>query len=127
MPMGSPTGTTYRPESIGFTLVDFFRQVLDELKPLPDRAGGAMRITLACLLVWVVELTFRNSIADLGLILALLLLQRNKTMTRFLSLLLIIAMVVASLWILGIACLSWNISWLRILSGGACFGSTITL
>ena len=121
MPMGSPTGTTYRPESIGFTLVDFFRQVLDELKPLPDRAGGAMRITLACLLVWVVELTFRNSIADLGLILALLLLQRNKTMTRFLSLLLIIAMVVASLWILGIACLSWNISWLRILLWGGMF------
>lgn len=119
--MGSPIGTMHRPGRIGFTLERFFRQVLDELKPLPDRAGGAMRITLACLLIWIIELAFRNSIADLSLILVFLLLQRNKTMTRFLSLLLIIALVGASLWMLGIACLAWNISWLRILLWGVMF------
>jgi multidrug resistance protein MdtO len=105
----------------GSTIGGFIRQVLEELRPLPDRAGGTKRIVLACLLVWVVTLTFRNPMADLGVFLVFILLQRNKTMTRFLALLLILALIVASFWILGIAYLSWNISWLRIVLWGGMF------
>ena len=105
----------------GFTIAVFFRQVLEELKPLPDRAGGTMRIVIACLLVWVVMLTFRNPMADLGVYLVFMVLQRNKTMTRLLALFLIIALLVTSLCILGIAYLSWDISWFRILLWGCMF------
>jgi len=105
----------------GFTLAGFFRQVLEELKPLPDRAEGTMRILMACLLVWVVTLTFRNPMADVGVYLVFMVLQRNKTMTRLLALFLIIALLVASLWIFAIAYFSWDISWFRILLWGCMF------
>ena len=80
-----------------------------------------MRIVMACLLVWVVMLTFRNPMADLGVFLVFIVLQRNKTMTRLLALFLVIALLVASLWILAIAYLSWDISWFRILLWGGMF------
>lgn len=110
-----------RPGMGGFTIAGFFRQVLEELRPLPDRFGGTMRIVLACLLVWVIVLTFRNPMGDFSVFLVFILLQRNKTMTRLLAVFLILSLVVASLWILAIACLSWNISWLRILLWGGMF------
>jgi multidrug resistance protein MdtO len=99
----------------------FFRQVLEELKPLPDRWGGTKRMVLACLLVWVVVLTFRNPMADLGVFMVFILLQRNKMMTRFVAGLLIFSLIISSLWMLGIAYFSWNISWLRILLWGSMF------
>ncbi len=110
-----------RPGRGGFTPAGFFRQVLEELKPLPDRAGGTMRIVMACLLVWVVMLTFRNPMADLGVFLVFIVLQRNKMMTRLLAFFLVMALVVASLWIVGVAYLSWDISWFRILLWGFMF------
>ncbi len=119
--MGSSSGTMPRAGRGGLTLAGFFRQVLEELKPLPDRAGGTMRIVMACLLVWVVMLTFRNPMADLGVFLVFIVLQRNKTMTRLLAFFLVMALVVASLWIVGVAYLSWDISWFRILLWGFMF------
>ena len=95
--------------------------MLEELKPLPDRAGGTFRIVVACLLVWTIVLTFRNPMGDFAVFLVFIVLQRNKTMTRLLSVFLIMALIVASLWILGIAYLSWDISWLRILLWGGMF------
>jgi multidrug resistance protein MdtO len=99
----------------------FFRQVLEELKPLPDRWGGTKRMVLACLLVWVVVLTFRNPMGDLGVFMVFIFLQRNKMMTRFVAVLVILALILSSIWILGIAYFSWNISWLRILLWGCMF------
>jgi multidrug resistance protein MdtO len=119
--MGSPIGIMHRPGTIVFTLVGFFRKVLNELRPLPDRGGGTMRIVMACLLIWVIVLTFRNPMGDFSVFLVFILLQRNKTMSRLVAVFLILALIVASLWILAIACLSWNISWLRILLWGGMF------
>jgi multidrug resistance protein MdtO len=99
----------------------FFRQMLEELKPLPDRWGGTKRMVLACLLVWVVVLTFRNPMGDLGVFMVFIFLQRNKMMTRFVAVLVILALILSSIWILGIAYFSWNISWLRILLWGCMF------
>ena len=76
--MGLPYGSMPQSGRGGFTLAGFFRQVLEELRPLPDRAGGTMRIVLACLLVWVIVLTFRNPMADLGVLMVFVFLQRNK-------------------------------------------------
>ena len=119
--MGLLAGTKPRTDRGGFTVVGFLRRVLEELKPLPDRAGGTLRIVVASLLVWTIVLTFRNPMGDFAVFLVFIVLQRNKTMTRLLSVFLIIALIVASLWILGIAYLSWNISWLRILLWGGMF------
>jgi multidrug resistance protein MdtO len=105
----------------GVDIVAFFRQVLEELKPLSDRFGGTLRMVCACLLVWIVVLTFRNPMGDMGVFMVFIFLQRNKMMTRFVAVLVIVALIVASLWILGIAYLSWNISWLRILLWGGMF------
>ena len=119
--MGLLAGTMPRTDRGGFTVVGFLRRVFEELKPLPDRAGGTLRIVVASLLVWTIVLTFRNPMGDFAVFLVFIVLQRNKTMTRLLSVFLIIALIVASLWILGIAYLSWNISWLRILLWGGMF------
>jgi multidrug resistance protein MdtO len=105
----------------GFSFPGLLRRVLEELKPLPDRAGGTLRIVLACLLVWIVVLTFRNPLGDLAVFLVFMVLQRNKTMTHLVSVFFILALIVSSLWILAIASLSWNISWLRILLWGGMF------
>jgi multidrug resistance protein MdtO len=105
----------------GFPIAGFFRQVFEELRPLPDRWGGTKRIIMACLLIWVVVLTFRNPMGDFSVLLVFMLLQRNKTMSRLVAVFMVLSLIVASLWILGIACLSWNISWLRILLWGGMF------
>jgi len=119
--MGTPSGTKARFVICGVDVGAFFRQVLEELKPLPDRWGGTKRMVLACLLVWVVVLTFRNPMADLGVFMVFIFLQRNKMMTRFVAVLVILALILSSIWILGIAYFSWNISWLRILLWGCMF------
>ncbi len=119
--MGSPSGTMGRMGLDGMGISKFLRQLLEELKPLPDRFGGTMRMVLACLLVWIVVLTFRNPMGDLGVFMVFIFLQRNKLMTRFVAVLVIVALIFASLWIFGIAYLSWNISWLRILLWGGMF------
>ena len=119
--MGSPSGTMASTGMEGFSVRGFFRELLEELKPMYDRAGGTMRIVLACLLVWIVVLTFRNPMGDLGVFMVFIFLQRNKMMTRFVAVLSLIALIIASFWILGIAYFSWNISWLRILLWGGMF------
>ena len=105
----------------GVDIAAFFRQVLEELKPLSDRFGGTLRMVCACLLIWIIALTFRNPMGDLGVFMVFIFLQRNKMMTRFVAVLVLVALILASLWILGIAYLSWNNSWLRILLWGGMF------
>jgi len=119
--MGSSSGNLGRMGSGGVDIPKFLRQVLEELKPLPDRFGGTMRMVFACLLIWIVVLTFRNPLGDVAVFMVFIFLQRNKLLTRFVALLVIIALIVSSLWILGIAYLSWNINWLRILLWGGMF------
>ena len=119
--MGLPSGTMRSMGIGGMDVSGFLRQVLEELKPLPDRFGGTLRMVCACLLVWIIVLTFRNPMGDLGVLMVFIFLQRNKMMTRFVAALVIVALIMASLWIIGIAYLSWNISWLRILLWGGMF------
>ena len=121
--MGTPSGigTMARFVTGGVDVAAFFRQLLEELRPLPDRFGGMMRMVSACLLVWIVVLTFRNPMGDLGVFMVFIFLQRNKMMTRFVAVLVLVALILASLWILGIAYFSWNTSWLRILLWGGMF------
>ena len=121
--MGTPSGigTIARFVIGGVDITAFFRQVLLELKPMSDRFGGTLRMVCACLLVWIVALTFRNPMGDMGVFMVFIFLQRNKMMTRFVAVLVIVALILASLWILGIAYLSWNLSWLRILLWGGMF------
>ena len=119
--MGFPSGTM---TTMGVGVVEvskFFRQVLEELKPLPDRFGGTLRMVCACLLIWIVALTFRNPMADLGVFMVFIFLQRNKMLTRFVAVLVIGSLFISSLWIFAIAYLSWNINWLRILLWGVMF------
>lgn len=105
----------------GVDVLNFLRQLLVELRPTHDRLGGTLRMVSACLLIWVVVLTFRNPMADLGVYMVFIFLQRNKMMTRFIAVLAIVALIISSLWILGIAYLSWNINWLRVLLWGVMF------
>lgn len=121
--MGTPSGigTMARFVIGGVDVAAFFRQVLEELKPLSDRFGGTLRMVCACLLIWIIALTFRNPMGDLGVFMVFIFLQRNKMMTRFVALLVLVALILASLWILGIAYFSWNNSWLRILLWGGMF------
>jgi multidrug resistance protein MdtO len=119
--MGSSSGTLGRMGSGGVDIPKFLRQVMEELKPLPDRFGGTMRMVCACLMIWIVVLTFRNPMADLGVFMVFIFLQRNKMMTRFVAVLVVAALIISSLWILGIAYLSWNINWLRVLLWGVMF------
>jgi multidrug resistance protein MdtO len=105
----------------GVDIAAFFRQLLEELKPMSDRWGGTLRMVCACLLVWIVVLTFRNPMGDLGVYMVFIFLQRNKMMTRFVAVLCLIALILASLWILGVAYFSWNLSWLRVLLWGGMF------
>jgi multidrug resistance protein MdtO len=119
--MGSSSETIARVAVGGVDVAAFFRQFLEELKPMSDRWGGTLRMVCACLLIWIIVLTFRNPMGDLGVFMVFIFLQRNKMMTRFVAVLIMIALILASLWILGIAYLSWNISWLRILLWGGMF------
>jgi multidrug resistance protein MdtO len=119
--MGSSSGTLGRMGSGEVDVPKFLRQLLEELKPMSDRWGGTLRMVYACLLVWIVVLTFRNPMGDLGVYMVFIFLQRNKLMTRFVAVLCLIALILASLWILGIAYFSWNLSWLRILLWGGMF------
>jgi len=119
--MGSSSGTIARNVVGGMDVAAFFRQFLEELKPMSDRWGGTLRIVCACLLIWIVVLTFRNPMGDLGVYMVFIFLQRNKTMTRFVAVLIMVALILSSLWILGIAYFSWNNSWLRILLWGSMF------
>ena len=121
--MGTPSGigTMARFTIGGVDVAAFFRQVLEELKPMSDRWGGTLRMVCACLLVWIIVLTFRNPMGDMGVFMVFIFLQRNKMMTRFVAVLILIALILASLWILGIACLSWNIYSMRILLWGGMF------
>ena len=119
--MGSSSEALGRMGTGGVDIPKFLRQVMEELKPMSDRMGGTLRMVCACLLIWIIVLTFRNPMGDLGVFLVFIFLQRNKTMTRFVAVLVIAAMVIATFWIIGIACLAWNISWLRILLWGVMF------
>ena len=119
--MGSSSGSADHLMVEGLDCRAFFRQVLEELKPMSDRMGGTLRMVCACLLIWVVVLTFRNPMGDMGVFMVFIFLQRNKMMTRFVALLILVALILASLWILGIAYLSWNNSSLRILLWGVMF------
>ncbi|MCX6960210.1 MAG: hypothetical protein NTW91_08030, partial [Verrucomicrobia bacterium] len=87
----------------GVDVLKFLRQLLEELRPMPDRLGGTMRMVSACLLIWIVVLTFRNPMADLGVLMVFVFLQRNKMMTRFVAVLAIVSLIFSSLWIFGIA------------------------
>ena len=120
-PSGTGTGNLGRFVIGGVDVAAFFRQVLEELKPLSDRSGGTLRMVCACLLIWIIALTFRNPMGDLGVFMVFIFLQRNKMMTRFVAVLVLVAMILASLWILGIAYFSWNNSCLRILLWGGMF------
>lgn len=100
------------------------RQVLEELKPMSDRAEGTMRIVVACLLVWLVMLTFRNPMADIGVFMVFVFMQRSTLMTRYVAVVTIVALTLCSLCIIGIAEVSWNIPWLRILLWGGLFWSS---
>lgn len=105
----------------GADVLKSLRRLMEELRPMPDRFGGTMRMVSACLLIWIVVLTFRNPMADLGVFMVFIFLQRNKMMTRFVAALVIVALIFSSLWIFGIAYYSWNINWLRILLWGTMF------
>jgi multidrug resistance protein MdtO len=119
--MGSSPGTMARIVVGGVDVAAVFRQILGELKPMSDRWGGTLRMVCACLLIWIIVLTFRNPMGDMGVFMVFIFLQRNKMMTRFVAVLVMIALTLASLWILGIAYFSWNLSWLRILLWGGLF------
>jgi len=62
----------------GVDIPKFLRQVMEELKPMSDRMGGTLRMVCACLLIWIIVLTFRNPMGDLGVFLVFIFLQRKR-------------------------------------------------
>jgi multidrug resistance protein MdtO len=92
-----------------------------ELRPMPDRLAGTLRITAAFLMVLVVMLTFRNKVIGLGGIMVFILMQRSTLMTTMTEVLLLPALLVASLMITFIAMVAWDIAWLRIVLFAAMF------
>lgn len=103
------------PPSLGI------RQVLAELRPMPDRVAGTLRITVAVLLAALVMLTFRNSMLAIGPFLVFLLMQRSTLMTTMSTVIVIPAMFLTSGILVGIEVVAWDIAWLRILLMGLLF------
>jgi multidrug resistance protein MdtO len=91
------------------------RRVLGELRPMPDRLAGTLRITAAVLPVLVVMLTFRNKVIAIGCVLVFLLMQRNTAVTTLVGILLVPALLLASLTLTGITMVAWDVAWLRLL------------
>lgn len=96
-------------------------RVLGELRPMPDRLAGTLRITSAVLLSVLVMLTFRNSMLAIGPFLVFLLMQRSTLMTTMSTVLVIPAMLLTSGLLVGIEMLAWDTAWLRILLMGLLF------
>jgi len=97
------------------------RQVLAELRPMPDRLAGTLRITAAVILSVLVMLTFRNKMMAIGPFLVFLLMQRSTLMTTMSTIILIPAMFLTSGLLIGIEMLAWDTAWLRILLMGLLF------
>ena len=121
--MGATSGTGLPLRSAALDPRAFLRRFLEELKPLEDRSGATLRIVVASMLVWFVMLTFRNPRTDIGVFMVFMFMQRSTLMTRLIALLAVVSMALTSLSIIGIACLSWNVPWLRILLWFALFWS----
>lgn len=95
--------------------------VLEELRPMPDRLAGTLRMTAAVVLVVVVMMSFPNKLIDFGALMVFICMQRSTLMTTMVALLVIPALLVTSLMVTGIAMAAWNIAWLRILLMGGMF------
>lgn len=97
------------------------RRVLAELRPMPDRLAGTLRITAAVLLAVLVMLTFRNSMLAVGPFLVFLLMQRSTLMTTMSVVLVIPSMLLTSALLIAIEMVAWDTAWLRILLMGLLF------
>ena len=89
--------------------------MLDELRPMPDRLAGTLRITAAVVLVVTVMMSFPNKLINFGALMVFICMQRSTLMTTMVTLLVIPALALTSLMITGVAMVAWNIAWLRIL------------
>lgn len=94
---------------------------LGELRPMPDRLAGTLRITAASLITVIIMLTFRNKMIFIGPFLVFMVMQRSTLMTNILSVLLMPAMLITSLVLVGIEMVAWDTAWLRILLMGTLF------
>lgn len=92
-----------------------------ELRPMPDRLAGTLRMTAAVVLVVVVMMSFPNKLIDFGALMVFICMQRSTLMTTMVALLVIPALLITSLMVTGIAMVAWNIAWLRILLMGGMF------
>lgn len=97
------------------------RQLWKEFKPMPDRAAGTFRITVATLLVLVVMLACQNKMLDMAPILVAVFMQRNTLMTRLVSGFAIVSLALGSLVVYGVAAVAWDIAWLRVPLWGVIF------
>ena len=93
--------------------------MLDELRPMPDRLAGTLRITAAVVLVVTVMMSFPNKLINFGALMVFICMQRSTLMTTMVTLLVIPALALTSLMITGVAMVAWTIAWLRILLIGS--------
>lgn len=85
-----------------------------ELTCEPDRMAGALRITVAALLVAVVMLTFRMPFLAIGPYLVFILSQRDMLLTRAAAVLAILVGVLACLLVYFVVSVAWDVAWLRV-------------
>ena len=90
------------------------RDLLDDLRPGPDRIGGTLRITFSAVLAATVMLAFQMPFLSIGPYLVFILSQRDMFLTRAAASLGILVAAVASLAIYLMAWVAWDTGWLRV-------------
>lgn len=88
--------------------------ILDDLRPTPDRLGGTVRITFAAVLVATVMLAFQMPFLAIGPYLVFILSQRDTFLTRAAATLGIVVAAASTLAVYFVAWAAWDTGWLRV-------------
>jgi hypothetical protein len=91
------------------------RQIWQDLQPGPGRARDAWKVTVAALCVCLFMLSTSMPFVDLGTYLVFLLAQRDSLRVRMMVSGSIAVAGLATLLVVGVMTLAWDVAWLRLL------------
>jgi multidrug resistance protein MdtO len=91
------------------------RQIWQDLQPTPGRARDAWKVTVAALCVCLFMLSTSMPFVDLGTYLVFLLAQRDSLRVRMMVSGSIAVAGLATLLVVGVMTLAWDVAWLRLL------------
>ncbi len=90
-------------------------QIRQDLLPVPGRARDATKVTVAALIVCLFMFSTSMPFVDLGVYLVFLMVQRDSMRTRMLAGGGIVVAGLATLLVVGVMVLAWDVTWLRLL------------